>query len=436
VSEWRVSGMIATVVTIEPAEVLPDGGLTERAGTSGWSRTFAAWWSGSGALPTTRAGAELCMLVAFLGLRATDVVQLIVAAPEGLHRSTSAVLDGALLGLYFVESAVIAVVVIRARRYYSARWALVDTSCALIVLLAQPVFTTTADRVGTWTAWGYAISVGAALGAGIGFPKRWQTAVSAAGLAAAYLATSLPGMNSTLTATVASNTVAYFGFALFGRALAGYLRRLGSDADRARTAAVAAASQAEFDRHRLLLHDQATVLRLVSEPDVDPVLAGLLRQQAASGANKIRAFLGHGAGSDRERDPDGDLEAILRAVVNDFTDLPIDVSAELAGGVKLSPIVAGAIEQALNALLYNIRVHAAARNVLLHADADRPTGQWELSVRDDGRGFDPTTTRHGFGLGVQVEQGLRAVGVDVTIESVPGEGTGVVMRGPIAWGDS
>jgi hypothetical protein len=87
-----------------------------------------AWWSGSEALPTSAAGAEVCLLLAFVGLRVTDVVQLIVSTPVGLSRSTNATLDAGLMVLYLVESVAIIYKVVRGRKYLSPVLAGLDTA--------------------------------------------------------------------------------------------------------------------------------------------------------------------------------------------------------------------------------------------------------------------------------------------------------------------
>ncbi|MDK2931690.1 MAG: two-component system, NarL family, nitrate/nitrite sensor histidine kinase NarX [Bacillota bacterium] len=71
--------------------------------------------------------------------------------------------------------------------------------------------------------------------------------------------------------------------------------------------------------------------------------------------------------------------------------------------------------------------------------AVRP-GEVELTVEDDGRGFDPVrpvgaTTQEsggeGFGLGIMRER-AEAVGGRLEIRSAPGRGTKVMVRVPLA----
>lgn len=93
----------------------------------------------------------------------------------------------------------------------------------------------------------------------------------------------------------------------------------------------------------------------------------------------------------------------------------------------LAPRVALGVGRALTTVLHNARRHAEAKTVFVHADC--LDGRWELSVRDDGIGFDPSTASFGFGLGTQVIEALQRLEIDVTIDSAPGEGTAVVMVG-------
>jgi hypothetical protein len=394
-----------------------------------------AWWSGSEALPTSAAGAEVCLLLAFVGLRVTDVVQLIVSTPVGLSRSTNATLDAGLMVLYLVESVAIIYKVVRGRKYLSPVLAGLDTATGLVILAAEPIITTPGDRVGSWTGWAFGVSVGIALGAGLGFPHRWQTLLAALGMGGVYLMVSLPASGDNgVQSTVIANSVAYLGFALFPRALATYLRRLGAATDQAKDDAVLAERAAERNRQRRLLHDHEAVLRLLAEPALDPALAELLRAQAASGANRVRAFLTTPPqGVDVATLGAGHLPEVVRAVVAEFGDLPMELAVDLANGATLVPATAEAVSEALRTLLHNVRLHARASAVTVHADL--VDEHWELTVRDDGVGFDAERTPVGFGLQDVVSANLAEHGVTVVLESVPEFGTVAVLRGASARGE-
>ena len=363
------------------------------------------WRPGYRLLATTPAGVEIAALAVFLGVRAVGLVQLAVTLPTALRQATSVSLFLTVLACYLAETALLAVVTVRARGYRDARLGWLDTAVAALVLLTQPGFIAHADTTGTWTAWGFALTLGSAAGAAIVFTRRWQATLAVTVLAGCYLATNLPGtVEARMRTTVISNTVAYVGFAVLTWLLVGYLRRLGADAEHARQAA--ARATAEVAR----LHEMERRWLLWSDIDNPPNVIG----QPAD-------------------DPDGPvtLTAVVGRATQGFGDLPLEVSTDLAARVLLPQDVAEALRNALTTLLANVRLHAAAQRVVLRADADPVARQWEIAVRDNGRGFDPSTTRRGFGLLVQVEGALARHGISTHIQSVPGDGTSVTLRGPM-----
>ncbi|MGR6997402.1 ATP-binding protein [Yinghuangia aomiensis] len=76
-------------------------------------------------------------------------------------------------------------------------------------------------------------------------------------------------------------------------------------------------------------------------------------------------------------------------------------------------------------------MHADAGTVVIHADADPVDGTWEITVADDGRGFDPAATPRGFGLGTRPARRCTAMVTTADVRSFPGEGTTVILRGPV-----
>ncbi|MER6810212.1 ATP-binding protein [Spirillospora sp. NPDC000708] len=415
------------------------------------------------ALPTTPAGVELCAVAVFVGVRAVDLAQFAVASPVALRRATSPVILLVVLGGYLAESGAVGAAAVRARAYRDRRWGWADTVAAGAVLLAQPLFTAASDRTGSWTAWGFACTLSSAVGVAVVFTRRRHIAVAVAVLAGCYLAATLPGAaDGSAAATVLGNAFAYAGFAVLARLMVGYLRRLAADAERARLEAARAAADAarlrERERQRLLLHDNVSVLRLFADGGVPDELNGPLRAQAMALANRVRAFLddtagdpagafagGTASGSAGDR-VDGAAPAAdarrggpslvwaVRDAVAEYRDLPVETSVDLAEGVHLPDAAAGAVRAAVATLLANVRVHADAANVVVHADADIDEGEWEVTVTDDGRGFDPGTTPRGFGLRVQVEQALAVHGISTHVHSVPGDGARVTLRGPLPGG--
>lgn len=87
--------------------------------------------------------------------------------------------------------------------------------------------------------------------------------------------------------------------------------------------------------------------------------------------------------------------------------------------------------QAVKELLTNVSKHAEAANVAVRLVYGGETV--EVSVSDDGRGFDPATVRRsetgGFGL-LNVRERLAYAGGHLTVESAPGRGTRSTVEMP------
>jgi signal transduction histidine kinase len=378
-------------------------------------------------LATTSAGAEMALVAGFLGLRTVNVLQLAASQPTGLAESPHPVLDALMVAAFLAETLGLAIVTLRRSSIRLPRLIWADVALGCLLLLGQTLISDS-DHMVSWNAWGYAVTLSCALAAGIGLRRPAETALGAGALMACYLLVTLPmsGSHEELS-TVGTNSLAYVAFAGLGRAMAGYLRRLGSDADEARQRVTLLAVNAETERHRGLLHDQATILSLLSRDVTDARLQAALRRQAAVGATRIAAFMsGMGDGSPGA----GTLGAAVRSAVVQFSDLPLTCTVDLAEGLGVTHPVAEAVHGAVTTLLHNVRRHAGPASCVVHADADPATGWWEVQVRDDGRGFTPETTPRGYGLGSQVGAAMTQIGVRVALSSAPGEGTMVTLTHP------
>jgi signal transduction histidine kinase len=372
--------------------------------------------------------AERAVVVAVVAIRATFCAQLALAVPHGLTHATSPWLFGLLSALALAESSSLAAFAWRRRRITGAA-AIADLGFACLVIAAEPFYSSPADRVGTWVAWGFGAGCAATLTVGTGLRRRRDAGAAAAVLAAAYLVVSA---STPRPATAVVNSVALIGFVTASHLVANFLRELAAIADHARAAAASAAREAERERQRRLLHDQATVLALLSHHHDDPVLEGNLRIQAAAASRRVRAFLGDTriASTDAVLSEDRPLLVdIVAAATADFSDLPITVNTDLVPHLRVRSQPAELLLAAIRTLLHNARRHAKASTVTIHGDLI-DGARWELSITDDGVGFDPATTPLGYGLSTQAGHALTAAGFTVALDSAPGEGTRITITSP------
>jgi signal transduction histidine kinase len=89
------------------------------------------------------------------------------------------------------------------------------------------------------------------------------------------------------------------------------------------------------------------------------------------------------------------------------------------------PEVNAALFRILQEAVLNVRRHAQAKELWIELRRDARTDRLELSVRDDGRGFDPGASPRGhYGL-LTMRERAEACGGELQIESAPGRGTRV-----------
>jgi signal transduction histidine kinase/ligand-binding sensor domain-containing protein len=126
---------------------------------------------------------------------------------------------------------------------------------------------------------------------------------------------------------------------------------------------------------------------------------------------------------------DGGLEVALAWLASEFerhVQVPCDVHVD-DDLRRLPPDAATLIFRIAQESLSNIRRHAAAGRV--HLELLALEGQCELSVEDDGRGFDVGAARSGYGI-LGMEERARALGGTLVLDSAPGHGTTVKLRFP------
>lgn len=130
---------------------------------------------------------------------------------------------------------------------------------------------------------------------------------------------------------------------------------------------------------------------------------------------------------------DKGLVAAARRHVSDFTkSFGIAVDLRVRGTVsrRLSPLVQTTLYRILQEALTNVARHARARTIGVVLKSEGPT--LELSIRDDGVGFDAAAAlREGSGLGLHgIQERVALLGGIVGIDSAPGQGTTIRVRIP------
>lgn len=402
-------------------------------------------------LAATTAGAHIGGAAGIIGLRVVAVVQLAGALLGGsLSHARNPIIAGLLASLFLIQSVVVVAVLWRRRSPVQPGLCLLDVIITAVVLLGQISYAPPETSYSTWDAWGYGVSNPTVLFAAMAFPKVGQAIIAAFVITAAYVVSiGPPAIQQGHPTTVFTNASGYLFNTLVCRFVWSYLVRLAREADAARGLAAEAARREERSkasteqevlaaradavrahdkvRYQFMLHDTTglmeTMRREIERHKIDDpaVLDSLARIRALT--LQFRALL------DGE-DSDADTSALggrLRALGLPFGDLNLVTNVDTVDDLKLPGQQLDLIESAVRTLLNNVRRHARATQTVLHATTFE--GQWEISVRDDGQGWD-TSQPLGWGLKEQVIGAMARIGAEVAIESGP-EGTAVQIRGPL-----
>lgn len=223
-----------------------------------------------------------------------------------------------------------------------------------------------------------------------------------------------------------------------GRAtLIAQLRRSQADVTRLSEESGAMAERERLAReiHDTLAQGFTSIITLAqaveSELDADPAAARrhvvLMRETAQENLAEARALVA--ARTPVHLDA-GTLEESLKRIAARLGDeLGIDTRAEVSGApLPLPPPVQVGLLRAAQEALANIRKHAGASSATV---ALRYTsGSVRLTVRDDGRGFDPDARADGHGLD-NIRHRAEQVGGTCEVRSAPGSGTEVMLEIPL-----
>ena len=292
--------------------------------------------------------------------------------------------------------------------------------------------------------------------AGVMYPWRWMLSVCVAQIVLYFAAVGL-GETAADGVATAGTLVALPGFYPLAACAGVALRRLFdqyAEAEAARRRAEAESAAAE-ERARLArdMHDslaktlQGIALSATALPSWirrSPDRAELAARDIVD-ALQIAAREARGLIADL-REEVGPLPEAVRQAAAEWSrthgvPLETEVEVEDAAGLREIPLlIRHEVISVLKESLSNVARHAAARSVEVRLRLD-PAGRIELTVRDDGGGFEAPAeselsmfTRDGhYGL-VGMRERVRRVGGDLEVGSSPGAGTTVkaIVPGPLA----
>ena len=385
-------------------------------------------------LDETQSASELVergIAVVFAVLRGGLTIQIALTLPFLLSSPAPQWGLAVLAVLAVGHSATLVVAMLRAHRM-STRWGVVDLVVGVGSLLACTALIP--DSVSSWINWAPALlnQVAAFVPAWCRRPRH-SIPIGVA-LGALYLTVFLAhGTADTLS--VIENAISLPMFTIAAAAFAAYCRRVARQSDETRQQAIRLATQLELAEYRFHVHNATGLLAVLARPDTPPALLPSLRRQAGEESNRLRNQLLRAHRSDPSPEDDDAsvrLGTVIWEATAGFGHLPLELPIALGRNALMSQKQALAVQAALIALLYNVQFHAQASEVTIHADL---TGDiWEVTVTDDGVGFDPDNARLGFGLRVQVIDSLERNDIAVRLESRKGEGTCVTMTGRSAAG--
>lgn len=176
----------------------------------------------------------------------------------------------------------------------------------------------------------------------------------------------------------------------------------------------------------------ATMEQLLRRDKVEEAMAKLAdtRKMLGEAHQEVRMAIFHL----RQETSGEDLLSQTRGLVDQFSrqsGIETDLVVEGASRVDL-PFEKGIqVVRIIQEALANVRKHAGAAHVTVRINRFENT--LEISVEDDGRGFDPSTvleTGQNFGLYI-MEERTQAVGGDLKIASAAGKGARITLRVPM-----
>jgi signal transduction histidine kinase len=328
------------------------------------------------------------------------------------------------------STAVIAVCV--SRRTLPRPVITLDVAWLCAALFAGAALAQSASSRG-WVDYMYTYSLISCLALGFAYRRYLTVFAATSAIAVSFVLSDWLIQHSALI-NVLPDVLSYFTNTAVGWAVARYLRRLAREIDTSREDALSHAEtlarERERTRHARILHDRVLqTLETLSRGDW--VSDREFRAHIAGEAAWLRGLI---AGVDTE-DPSDLLVGLQRVVSQKArTGLQVDFnSSQLRESDKWRPRLpapsAAALVEAAQEALTNVAKHAGVTMATMQVSIADQT--LTVSVLDQGRGFDPTATHQGIGLGQSICSRMADVGGRATVDSSPGGGTYVELSVPL-----
>lgn len=291
------------------------------------------------------------------------------------------------------------------------------------------------DRTATWDNWSNGPVVGAiVLGSIVMSPRlAWELLIIAVCFLSYLGGTAHAWSNLLAIRDALLNGVSILAFSAAAILFSRFMNRMVRDitglhneasARMAEKAAVMSVVE-ERERQFRVLHDTAlATLSLIARGGIDANSAEI-RDRAGRDAVLLRNFSMALSPTERQ------LPSLLELEVRDAVSIGVNATLLATGEYEEIPAdVAAAIAMATREALNNVAKHAQAGNASV---ALLPQERGVLvMVKDDGRGFDETSTLAGHGLARSIAERLEGVGGVAKVTSTVGEGTMVELRWPAA----
>jgi len=314
------------------------------------------------------------------------------------------------------------------RRPPGPAWATLDTLVAVALILIGLITVPVELRTGSWVGFqsAYSLSVAASL-VGVRDVRIWGALLGLLVMARTVYVLPIIATAADVP-TVVGELFTMLGLAPLAWAGVGAVLRIAQDADESRAYAARLAREDEERKARSAIHNGTALMKILVEQSelgaVDSRTPSQVWVQAATELNRMRAYLAGMPGQSGQESHD--LAELVENIATEFTDLPLDVVPDLARGTTLGS-EATDVATALRSILINVRQHASATRVVLHAEELEGAPGWAVTVHDDGVGFDPDHTTFGVGIRTLTLDQLGPHGIETTIDSVPGIGTTVTL---------